>query len=135
MNPGGYMAKIVCVTDSTAYIPADLVDKYGISVAPQVLVWGEQTLLDGIDIQPDEFYTRLKTAKVMPSTSQVSVVSMKDIFGKLVDQGAEVLAIFISAKLSGTMQSALQAEAELGSAREKITIVDGNSTAMALGFQ
>ena len=129
------MATIAIVTDSTAYIPDALVQQYKLSVAPQVLVWGDQTYHDGIDIQPAEFYTRLKTAKVMPTTSQVSVISMKEIFEKLVGQGAEVLGIFISAKLSGTMQSATQGREELGSAASKVTIVDSNSTAMALGFQ
>jgi len=129
------MPQIAIVTDSTAYIPAALVGQYKITVAPQVLVWGDQTYHDGVDIQPEEFYTRLKTAKVMPTTSQVSVVTMKDIFEKLVAQGAEVLGIFISAKLSGTMQSAVQGREELGAAASKVTIMDSNATAMALGFE
>lgn len=129
------MPKIVCVTDSTAYLPNDLVEEYGIAVAPQILVWGDNTYHDGVDIQPDEFYTRLKTAKVMPTTSQVSVVTMREIFTNLISQDAEVLAIFISAKLSGTVQSAMQALDELGSAAERVTVVDGNACAMALGFQ
>ncbi|HEY5983725.1 MAG TPA: DegV family protein [Anaerolineales bacterium] len=129
------MPGIAVVTDSTAYIPTNLVEQYGISVAPQVLVWGDQTYHDGVDIQPDEFYSRLKTAKSMPTTSQVSVVSMKEIFEKLIGQGADVLGVFISAKLSGTMQSAIQGREALGSAASKVTVVDSNATAMALGFQ
>ena len=129
------MAKIGLVTDSTAYIPDDLVRKYGITVAPQVLIWGEQTFRDGVDIQPDEFYSRLRTAKVMPTTSQVSVVTMQEIFKGLVDKGLDVLGIFVSGKLSGTMQSAFQGREMLGKAGEKVTLVDSNSTAMAMGFQ
>ena len=49
---------IAFVTDSTAYIPPDLVKQYAITVAPQVLIWGDETFRDGIDIQPDEFYAR-----------------------------------------------------------------------------
>ena len=71
------MSKIALVTDSTAWIPKDLTDKYNITVAPQVLIWGEQTLSDGVDITPQEFYARIKTAKVMPTTSQVSIVTMQ----------------------------------------------------------
>jgi len=127
--------KIAFVTDSTAYIPADLVRKYEITVTPQILIWGDQTFQDGVDIQPDEFYNRLKTAKVMPSTSQVSVVTMQKTFQELVDKGLDVLGVFISAKLSGTMQSAIQGREALGSAAGKVTIVDSNSTAMAMGFQ
>jgi len=129
------MPNIALVTDSTAYIPTSLSDQYGISVVPLVLIWGENTYEDGVDIQPEEFYTRLKTAKTMPTTSQVSVVSMRDTFGRLVDRGSEVLGVFLSGKLSGTVQSALQARDELGAAGEKVTIIDGNATAMALGFQ
>ncbi|MEW5939272.1 MAG: DegV family protein [Chloroflexota bacterium] len=128
------MSKIAVVTDSTAWIPKDLLDKHNITMAPQVLIWGEQTLLDGIDIQASEFYSRIKTAKVMPTTSQVSVGAMQKIFGDLVEQGNEVLGIFISSKLSGTMQSAAQAREALGNAGEKVSLVDSLSTAMALGF-
>jgi DegV family protein with EDD domain len=129
------MSDLAIVTDSTAYIPSPLVDEYGISVAPQVLIFGEETYQDGVDIQPDEFYTRLKTARVMPTTSQVSVVTMREIFEKRLQKASQVLAIFISEKLSGTMLSAQQAANELGAAAKRITIVDSNSTAMALGFQ
>jgi DegV family protein with EDD domain len=129
------MSGISIVTDSTAYIPTELVNQYGIIVAPQVLVWGEQTYHDGIDILPDEFYTRLKTAKVMPTTSQVSIVSMTEIFEKSVREGTEVLGIFISGKLSGTMQSAIQGREALGAAASKVTLVDSQASAMALGFE
>jgi len=129
------MSKIALVTDSTTYMPPELVKKYNISVAPQVLIWGDKTYRDGVDIQSQEFFTRLKTAKVMPTTSQVAVISFQEIFQKLVDQGYEVLALLISSKLSGTVQSALQARDLMSSAREKVNIVDSQSVAMALGFQ
>ncbi|HEX2698512.1 MAG TPA: DegV family protein [Anaerolineales bacterium] len=128
------MPKIALVTDSTAYIPADLVKKHNITVAPQVVIWEGQTYLDGVDIQPDEFYTRLKTAKTMPTTSQVSVVTMQNAFQSQVNQGFEVLGVFLSSKLSGTFQSAVQAREALGSAAGKVTLVDSNTTAMAMGF-
>jgi len=129
------MPQIAFVTDSTAYIPDALVKEYAISVAPQVLIWDGQTFLDGVDIQPDEFYTRLKTAKVMPTTSQVPVPEMLKLFRALTGKGLHVIGIFLSAKLSGTMQSALQARDELSAVADRITIIDGNATAMALGFQ
>lgn len=129
------MPKYTIVTDSTSYIPPELTQKYGITVAPQVLIWDGQTYRDGIDIQPGEFYSRLKTARVMPSTSQVSPATMQEIFQGLVDKDQSVLGIFISAKLSGTLQSAIQARELMGSAGEKVTLVDSQSTAMALGFQ
>lgn len=129
------MSKFAIVTDSTAYIPPDLVQKHGITVTPQVLIWEEKTYRDGLDIQPADFYSRLKTAKAMPSTSQVSPATMQETFQGIVDKGLSVLGIFISSKLSGTLQSAMQAKDMMGSAGDKVTLVDSQSTAMALGFQ
>ena len=97
------MVKIALVTDSTAYIPNELSKAYGITVVPMELIWGDQTYQDGVDIQPDEFYARLKTAKVMPTTAQVPMLDMQRTFQELVDQDFEVLGIFISANLSGTL--------------------------------
>jgi DegV family protein with EDD domain len=129
------MSKFAIVTDSTAFLPTELIQKHNITVTPQVLIWGEETFRDGVDIQPDDFYSRLKTAKVMPSTSQVSPADMQSAFQRLVDQGFDVLGIFISSKLSGTLQSAIQGRDMLGSAGGRVTLVDSQSTAMALGFQ
>jgi DegV family protein with EDD domain len=129
------MPKIAVVTDSTTYMPSELVREYDISVAPQVLIWGDQTYKDGVDIESREFFTRLKTAKVMPSTSQVSVVSFQEIFQERVDKGQEVIALLVSSKLSGTIQSAMQAKELMGPAGDKIHVVDSQSVAMALGFQ
>lgn len=129
------MSKIAFVTDSTAYLPAELSKKYNITITPQVLIWGEETFRDGVDIQPDEFYTRLKSSKSMPTTSQVPIVTMQAVFQELVNQGFSVLGVFISSKLSGTLQSAIQAKSMMGSAGEKVALVDSQSTAMGLGFQ
>jgi DegV family protein with EDD domain len=129
------MSKIAVVTDSTTYMPPDLVKKYNISVAPQVLIWGDQTYKDGVDMESREFFTRLKTAKVMPSTSQVAVISFQEIFQDLVEKGYDVLALLVSSKLSGTVQSAMQARDLMNTDREKVHVVDSQSVAMALGFQ
>jgi DegV family protein with EDD domain len=129
------MSKIAVVTDSTTYMPAELLQKHNITIAPQVLIWGDQTYKDGVDIQSGEFFTRLKTAKVMPTTAQVAVISFQEIFQDLVDRDFEVLAILVSSKLSGTVQSAVQARDLMGSSRDKVSIVDSQSVAMALGFQ
>jgi DegV family protein with EDD domain len=90
-------------------------------------------LLDGVDIQPTQFYERLKTAEVMPKTSQATVAAFQKIFEPLVVEGRPILAILISTKLSGTVQSAELAKANFPHAR--IEIIDTESCAMALGFQ
>jgi DegV family protein with EDD domain len=127
------MTRMAFVTDSTAYLPEPLRSKYDIHVAPQVLIWGEENLLDGVDIQPTQFYERLKTAEVMPKTSQATVAAFQKIFEPLVVEGRPILAILISTKLSGTVQSAELAKANFPHAR--IEIIDTESCAMALGFQ
>jgi DegV family protein with EDD domain len=126
------MSKIVLVTDSTAGIPAELVEKYHIRVAPQILVWGDKTYRDGVDIKPDAFYARLETESIMPTTSQATIGDFKQIFTQAVEQGDQVLAVLLSNKLSGTIDSALQAREMLPGAQ--IEIVDSQTVAMALGF-
>ncbi len=128
------MSKVAIVTDSTAYLPDDVLKEYSITVTPQILIWGNETFQDGVDIQPDEFYRKLKTAKTMPTTSQVAIVTMKNAFENLIEAGYDVLGIFISAKLSGTIQSATQAKEMLPKAAAKIVVLDSNTTAMAMGF-
>lgn len=129
------MAKVAIVTDSTAYIPPDVVRKHNLTIVPQVVIWDNQTLEDGVDIQPTAFYERLSKSKTMPTTSQVSVLSMHAAFSKLLEEGYEVLGMFLSAKLSGTMQSAHQGRDELPAGKEKVQIFDTETTAMAMGFQ
>ena len=127
------MSKVAIITDSTAYIPQEMMKPYPITVLPQVLIWGDETFRDGVDIQPVEFYTRLAKATVMPSTAQVSPVEFEKAFQALNAQGYEVLAITISNLLSGTMASAIQAKASL--AGLPVELVDSTTTAMAMGFQ
>jgi DegV family protein with EDD domain len=126
------MSKVVVITDSTAYIPSALILKHGIRVVPLSLVWGNEVFRDGVDIMPAEFYARLKTAKVMPSTSQTTPDEFKKIFSPIVEAGNSVLAVLLSSKLSGTVDSAVQAKEAFPGA--KIEIVDTLTTAMALGF-
>lgn len=126
------MGKVVIVTDSTAYIPPEFVLRFGLRIVPLSLIWGDTVYRDGVDISPDEFYARLKTAKVMPSTSQITPEELKKVFAPITAAGNAVLGVFISSKLSGTMESAIQAKAALG--RVPIELVDSFSSAMALGF-
>jgi len=129
------MGKVAILTDSTSYIPQEYITRYKITVVPLVLIWGQETLEDGVDILPNEFYRRLATSKIMPTTSQVAIPTVHKAYASLIEQGYDVLGIFLSSKLSGTIQSAIQARELLPApAREKVEIVDSLSTAMAMGF-
>jgi DegV family protein with EDD domain len=129
------MSRVAVLTDSTAYIPDPILKQYNIFTIPLFVVWNGQSLRDGVDITPQEFYQRLATAKTMPTTSQPSAQDMKNAFQNLLDQGYDVLGIFISSKLSGTVQSAHQALEMMPQAASRIAVVDSLSTAMAMGFQ
>lgn len=126
------MSKIAVVTDSTAYLTDELVAQYGITVVPLVVIWGDETLKDNVDITSDEFYQRLPDAKVMPSTSQPSIQAFADVFKKLSEEGYDILTVVISSGLSGTMDSATQAKAMLPDA--KIALVDSKTSSLPMAF-
>jgi DegV family protein with EDD domain len=125
--------QVAVVTDSSPYLPPHILDQYPIHVVPLVVIWGEEHYTDGVDIIPEQFYSRLESADVMPSTSQPSVADFQQVFQKLHEQGYKILAVLISDQLSGTVSSAVQARKLLPEAQ--IEIVDSESVAMACGFQ
>ncbi len=127
------MSKVAIITDSTGYLPKEFVKQYNITVAPLEVIWGEKTYRDDIDITPTEFYTRLETADVMPTTSQATIKDFKEAFDRLHAEGYQILSILISEKLSGTISSAEQAKKMVPEAT--IEIFNSETTAMALGFQ
>lgn len=128
------MSKPVAVlTDSTSTLPSHLVEQYNITVVPLQLIWGDQTFVDGVDITPEAFYRRLRTAKVIPTTSQPSAAAFAEAYRRLHQQGYDILAVLISSKLSGTIASAEQAKELVPEAR--VEIVDSLQVAMSLGFQ
>jgi DegV family protein with EDD domain len=126
------MAKVAIVTDSSPYIPENIIVENKIHVVPLTVIWGEETFYDGVDITPVEFYERLDKASIMPSTSQPSVADFEVVFRNLHEQGYDILSILISEDLSGTVSSATQAKAMLPEAN--IEIINSRTIAMALGF-
>jgi len=127
------MAKVAVVTDSTANIPNDLVKKYPIHTIPLQIIWGQETFLDRVTLHPTEFYERLPQAKVTPTTSQPTPAAFTEMYGRLLEQGYDIISIHIANKLSGTLDSASQAKQNFPSAR--IALIDSQSTAMSMGFQ
>ena len=127
------MAKVAVVTDSTATIPVDIMEQYPLWELPQVLIFGEETLEDRVDIQANEFYDRLEVDPHHPTTSQVTPASFNKIYGKLLGEGYEILAVLVSPKLSGTVESANQAKEMHPDAA--IEVFNSESVAMGLGWQ
>ena len=125
--------KISIVTDSSAYLPPELVEQYDLHVLPLSLLWGEQVYRDGVDIQAEEFYTKLAVAETLPTTSQVTVHEFQSLFEKLLAEGREVIVLPISSGLSATHASAVQAIKNLNT--DKIALIETKLVSMALGFQ
>lgn len=126
------MSKIAIVIDSSANIPDNLVLQHNIHTVPLSVIWGHEVLKDGVDTTAQEFYTRLKSSKITPTTSQPSPADFTKVYEKLLGEGYEILSLHISGKLSGTMDSALQAREQLSG--QPIEIVDTLSASMGLGF-
>jgi DegV family protein with EDD domain len=125
--------RIALVTDSTCDIPQDWRKKYEITVIPLTIVFGEEQLLDGVDISAVDFYDRLGTDPNHPTTSQPTPNDFKQVFEKVHQTGAEeILCITISSEMSGTMTSAMAAAKDFPI---PVQVMDSRNNSMGLGWQ
>ena len=124
--------KIAIVTDSSTYIPPEETAGLDIHVIPLWLIWDDEHFRDGVDIQPVDFYQRLRGTKTMPSSSQPSAGEFIELFKKLAEDYDTIVAALVSSRISGTVASALAAQKELPDLN--IEVVDSMSVSMGLGF-
>lgn len=124
--------RVAIVTDSSTYIPPEETAGLDIHVIPLWLIWDDDHFRDGVDIQPTDFYQRLRGAKSMPSSSQPSAGDFIELFKKLGQDHDAIVAALVSSKISGTVASALAAQKELPDLN--IEVVDSLSVSMGLGF-
>lgn len=129
------MDRFVIVTDSTANLPPHLVAEYDVPIIPLTVHWGEETYLDGVSLDGPTFYQWLQERQAFPTTSQPSPGAFIEFFQHVAQKYATktILGIFISAELSGTLASAIQAKAELPDLH--IELIDSRSVSMGLGMQ
>jgi DegV family protein with EDD domain len=123
---------IKIVVDSTADVPPDLRDSYGIEIVPVLMQFGRETLRDGLDITRDEFYTRLVESEEMPKTAAPPVGMFEEAFRRLAADGSEVLSISLAGDLSGTFGAAQQAAQMIEGAR--IACVDSRSVTTPMTY-
>ena len=121
------------ITDSTADLPPALAEELGITVVPLNVHFGTEVYRDGVEITADEFYRRLVTASRLPTTSQPTPGDFLSAYDEMGQTTDEILSVHISAKLSGTMNSATQALEEYGGAC-RIEIIDSLQGSMGLGM-
>ncbi len=127
------MSAIRIVTDSTAYLPQEIIGKWALKVVPLKVNFDTEVFSEGVDLSNDEFYERLKHAEKLPTTSQPSVGDFKVAYEELLAGGAEgIISIHIAEGISGTVQSARAAAAEMGGAQ--ISAVNSRVTGPALAM-
>ena len=127
------MARVKILTDSTADIPPDVVERLGIMVLPMKIHVGQKTLRDGIDITAQDFFQKAEHAPAPPTTTPPSPREFEEAFAELTRQTDEVVAIFVSSKLSQTFRIATRAAAPL-LGRSKIVIIDSQLITVGLGM-
>jgi DegV family protein with EDD domain len=126
------LAKIGIVTDSTAYLEPDYIEANDIKVVPLKVIFDDESLREGVDISNDDFYNRLKEPGVFPTTSQPSAGEFLEAYQDMADRYDALLSIHISAGISGTVDSARTAAAEMGD--YSIEIIDSRYTGIQLAM-
>ncbi|MDP3062045.1 MAG: DegV family protein [Chloroflexota bacterium] len=121
------------VTDSTADLPPEMAKQWGITVVPLNVHFGDQMFKDGVTITVEEFFRKLATGPLFPSTSQPSVGEFLEVYKRLTASGDHLVSIHISDKMSGTLNSARQAKEAMGPSAH-VEIIDSMSASIGVGF-
>jgi DegV family protein with EDD domain len=130
----GYRAgmSVAVVTDSTAYLPADLVRASGITVVPLSVVINGVEGREGREVTPADVARALGARRHTVTTSRPSPAEFEAVYRGLLNAGATgVVSVHLSGALSGTCEAAERSAAEIGNA---VSVVDSRSTGMGLGF-
>jgi DegV family protein with EDD domain len=125
---------IKIVTDSTCYLPPEILSEHGIYVVPLCLLFDRETYHEGIDIDTEQFFSMLSRSSALPTTSQPNPQSFLSIWHPLLEAGHEIITILLSSRLSSTLDSA-RATAQALSRSASISVIDSLSIAMGLGMQ
>lgn len=124
---------IAIVTDSTCDLPGEIIEKYGIHVVPVMLMVGNESYRDRVEITTQDFYRILETTTQKLSTSQPPAASFKKIYDLIAPEYDTIISIHLAEKLSGTIQGA-----RMGSRgnqlSERIHIIDSKTTSASLGL-
>lgn len=122
--------QVKIVTDSTVYLPPEVIARYDIRVVPVKIVFGTEVYSEGVDITNEEFYRRLTKSSTIPTTSQPPVSDFIQVYSELARQGHPILSVHISSRISGTLNAAMTARKALPQAQ--IEIVDSRPIIMGM---
>ncbi len=126
------MEKIKIITDSTADLSKEIYDKYDIEVLPLLINFGEESYLDGVEINPDKVFERIEKENILPTTAQVIPNRFIEAYKKYLNEGYKIISIHMSSAMSGTYQSACIAKEVLET--EDIVVIDSQNVTAALGM-
>ena len=126
------MDKIKIITDSSADLPNEVFQKLNIDVLPLLINFGEESHLDGVDINIEELFEKIETSDVFPNTAQVTPPRFAEAYEKYLKQGYKIISIHLSSCMSGTYQSACLAKQMLES--DDIYVVDSQNVTSGLGL-
>jgi DegV family protein with EDD domain len=113
-------SNVALVVDSTADLPPVLTGDPNVFMVPLNLHFGDDVYKDWVDIRPEDFYRRLRTASQPPRTSQPSAGSFISMYQSLIGRFDQVFSLHLSSKLSGTYASASLAQSEV----EHVEVID-----------
>jgi DegV family protein with EDD domain len=119
------------ITDSTADIPADLLAGCPVTVVPLVVQVAGRSFRDGVDLSREEFVGWMRRGE-LPRTSQPAIGAFQDVYRNVLEQGYDIVAIHISARLSGTYNASRTAAEAVG--RERIRLIDSETVSMGFGW-
>ncbi len=124
---------IKIVTDSTSDLPPQLAEELGITVVPVYVQFGSKVYRDRVDISEDEFYQRLQSDPIHPTTEPPTPQDFAAVYEKLSQEADGIISIHLSSKLSATSNSALLAK-DLVETECPIEVVDSQLVTMGLGL-
>jgi DegV family protein with EDD domain len=124
---------VAVVTDSTAYLPPDMLEGYGIHVVPLYVVLPGRSGREGVDIGPEDVARALSVRGQTVSTSRPTPGDFLAAYRHALEEGADhLVSVHLSGELSGTSDAARLAASQVG--EHLITVVDSRSAAMGCGF-
>lgn len=105
--------KVKILIDSSCDISPEKASRLGITIIPMKIVFGDETYRQNIDLSASEFFEKLASSTISPTTTQLTPHELEQVYKKATEDGSEVVAIHISSALSGTYQSAYLASREV----------------------